>query len=320
MPWKRRRRHKRGVITWSRRAGLLAVLAMTVISLGWLWHRSTQGSVSISARSTRNGADEAQSAFLGAYDLNPVLRWPRRTVYPFSVIPGGVQNTTEFRQALLRDPVAAAHYAGFDVSRSRILVLRDEKTAYVSYRIKDRIFWTTRKVRLRRGEKVITDGVNYARARCGNRISPVAQAGSSPHEPPPEELEKPFSFGDRTVTPVAFRFFLPTAAPIQAGPEGAPAASPSETAGSAPASFDLVLGGRPSAKQKGKSCPGPVSSPDAPCKQPKPPALAPEPGTVLLISTGLGFLALCRRRRRGRTAPTAQGNGRGSPCGCPPWW
>jgi hypothetical protein len=306
MPWRRRVRHNRGGITCSRRAGLLAILGITMILLGWLWHHSARASVSVNERSTGDGVDEAQSASLGAHGLDPVLRWPRRPVYPFSVIPGGVQSASEFRQALLRDPVVAAHYSDFEVSRSRILVLRDEKTVYVSYRIKDRIFWTSRRVLLRRGEKVITDGVNQARARCGNRISEVPQAGSSPHEPPPEAWERPLSFADRTLTPVAFRFFPPSAEPVPAGPEGAPAASPSETKGSAPASLDLVLGGHPPAKQKGKSCTSPVLYPDAPCKQPKPPALAPEPGTVLLIATGLGFLALRGRPSRTRTYSQGQ--------------
>ena len=295
MPWRRRERHKRGRIFWSRRAALLAMLGLTVISLR-LWHRSTQGTASVDARSSRDDLDEAQSGFLAAPDLKPLFGWPRRPVYPFSVIPGGVQSATEFRESLLRDSVAAAHYAGFDVSRSRIMLLRDERTAYVSYRIKNRIFWTTRKVHLPRGEKVITDGVNYARARCGNRISQVPEAGSSPYEPPPEELEEPFTFADLTFTPVAFKFFSPSAEPTPAGAEGAAPTSPSETTGAAPSSFDFVLGGHPSAKQKGKSCSGPASPPDAPCKSPKPSAVVPEAGTVLLISTGLGLLALRSRQ------------------------
>ena len=296
MPWRRRVRHKRGRIFWSRRAALLAMLGLTMISLGWLWRRSTQGSVSVTAQSTRGDVDEAQPAFLAAHDLKPALGWPRRPVYPFSVIPGGVESITEFKEALLRDSVAAAHYAGFDVPRSRIMRLRDEKTAYVSYRIKNRIFWTTRKVPLRRGEKVITDGVNYARARCGNRISQVPEAGSSPYEPPLEELEKPFTFADLTFTPVAFKFFSPSAEPTAAGAEGAAPASPSETRGAPPSSFDFVLGGHPPAKQKGKSCSGPVSPPDAPCKSPRSSAVVPEPGTALLIFTGLGLFALRSRQ------------------------
>lgn len=296
MPWRRRERHKRGRIFWSRRAAPLAMLGLTMISLGWLWRRSTQDTVSVTARSTRGSVNEAQPAFLAAHDLNPLLGWPRRQVYPFSVIPGGVESITEFKEALLRDSVAAAHYAGFDVSRSRILRLRDEKTAYVSYRIKNRIFWTTRKVPLRRGEKVITDGVNYARARCGNRISQVPEAGSSPYEPPPEELEKPFTFADLMFTPVALTFFSPSAEPTPAGAEGAALASPFATTGATPTSLDFVLGGHPPSKQKGKSCSGPASPSDTPCKSPKPSAVVPEPGTLLLISTGLGFLVLRSRQ------------------------
>ena len=48
-------------------------------------------------------------------------------------------------------------YRDFDFRRARVMQLLEDKTVYVSYRIAGRVYWTTKKVRLRRGEKVITD-------------------------------------------------------------------------------------------------------------------------------------------------------------------
>ena len=70
---------------------------------------------------------------------------------------------------LLKDSVVAAHFSDFSGSRSRIVELKADKAAYVSYRINDKVYWTKKKVRLEKGEKLMTDGVNYARARCGNQ-------------------------------------------------------------------------------------------------------------------------------------------------------
>ncbi len=293
MPWRRGRRRKRRRMI---RSLLLAALGITLIPWGWLWQHSTPGTVSVTPRNTGDDADKAWSGFYAAPDLNPELRWLQRPVYPYSVIPGGVQSVAEFREALLRDPVAAAHYARFDISRSRILELRVEKIAYVSYRIKDRVFWTSRKVRLLRGERIITDGVNYARARCGNRVSEIPQGDRSPHEPPAAEMESPSIFANRTVIPAAF-IFPPQSAEL-IPPAAAGSTPPSETTWLAPPPFGFVYGGSPpGAKRTG--CPYPLPSPEAPCKPPHPPpTVVPEPGTLLLISTGLGYMALRGRPRR----------------------
>lgn len=125
-----------------------------------------------------------------------------RIIYPYSVIPGGVQSPVELRQALLRDRVAANHYDGFDLDRTRIQHLTKPRQVYVSYRVADRIYWTRKRLQLPKGETILTDGVNSTRTRCGNRIADLPQGPHRDDEPteqalnfaPPKPLEtKPIS-------------------------------------------------------------------------------------------------------------------------------
>jgi hypothetical protein len=58
-----------------------------------------------------------------------------RTVYKYSVVPGGVRDARELKWAVEHDPIVAAHYAGFDYDHARVVRLVLARTAYVSYRI-----------------------------------------------------------------------------------------------------------------------------------------------------------------------------------------
>lgn len=115
----------------------------------------------------------------------------RTVVYPYSVIPGGARDVAELRVALARDPVAAAHYASFDLARAHVVRLEREQYAHVSYRMGDHIFWTSRTLKLREGESVITDGEHTARTRCGNLVAEIAPGPPAPEEPAPELFDTP---------------------------------------------------------------------------------------------------------------------------------
>jgi hypothetical protein len=67
-----------------------------------------------------------------------------RVIYPNSVIRGGARNPEEFKAALLKDSIVAAHFSDFNTSQSRIVDLSVDKAAYVSYRINDKVYWTTK--------------------------------------------------------------------------------------------------------------------------------------------------------------------------------
>jgi len=106
-----------------------------------------------------------------------------RHLYPYSVIPGGVESGGELQNAIRNDPVVARHYADFDMARTRIISSDRERMVYVSYRMDGRIFWTNRALRLPKGEALITDGIHEARTRCGNQISETAQGPVSEQQP-----------------------------------------------------------------------------------------------------------------------------------------
>ncbi len=112
-----------------------------------------------------------------------------RPVYRHSVIPGGAYSVPELRRALEVDDVAARHYQVFRRADLRVDASPFTKPVYVSYRVGSRIFWTSRPIALQPGETVLTDGTNYARARCGNRIETTPQRPVQPAGPKPEELE-----------------------------------------------------------------------------------------------------------------------------------
>jgi hypothetical protein len=114
-----------------------------------------------------------------------------RKAYPYSVVRGGVRSREELIDQIERDPVVAAHYSGFSASEAQIVRVRDEKMVYVSYRVDNNVFWTSRKIRLPQGEALISDGQNLARTRCGNRVSVKPQEPISAEEPVPEVFNTP---------------------------------------------------------------------------------------------------------------------------------
>ena len=114
-----------------------------------------------------------------------------RPVYAYSVIPGGVATRAELRQALAHDSVAASHYSGFHVAAAHPIWLERARQVYVSYRLGNRTYWTSKKVTLRAGELLLSDGANLVRSRCGNRISEVPLKPTAPTEPAEPVLNAP---------------------------------------------------------------------------------------------------------------------------------
>jgi len=139
-------------------------------------------------------ADDAQSLMFDPQQLDPTASpTSPRLIYPYSVVEGGVHQTEELKKAVQRDSVVARHYSDFDVEKARLVTNKTAKLVYVSYRVKDKVFWTKKKVKLAKGETLITDGKNYARTRCANRISESAQAITSPQEPSTASFDTPIS-------------------------------------------------------------------------------------------------------------------------------
>src|SRR5580698_2464801 len=156
-----------------RRMGALAVLVLEVVLVSLVLSYNY-------GYSSRNSTDHRLSATSTQRATDPDWFAPAtavadagRVLYPYSVIPGGVRNSAELRNAVARDETVAEHYADFNLSNARVIRLSEARAVFVSYRVGRRIFWTKNRLSLPAGETVVTDGEHLARTRCGNRLSDV---------------------------------------------------------------------------------------------------------------------------------------------------
>jgi len=240
-----------------------------------------------------------------------------RPVYPYSIVPGGVRDARELKWAAEHDPVVAAHYAGFDYDHARVVRLVLARTAYISYRIGNKIYWTRHRVSLKKGETVLTDGKMTARTRCGNRVEEVPQQATSSSEPPVAKMEEPIAPAAGTTQstpPVPFQSALMGRPPAPglgpAPPLGvydpmgtgtwipiSPPALPSvcgpiqkkPTSGTGTAAVAEVTGKNGKKIIGGDPCGGGAGGE------------VPEPGTWLLMGTGLALMYWMTRKRFART-------------------
>jgi hypothetical protein len=246
--------------------------------------------------SLMSGANDAQWVKVSETDDSWLTRFifdpaapskSTREVYPYSVVPGGVLTKEELREASAHDPVVAEHYNGFDFQKARVINLRQAKLVYLSYRIGDKVYWTTKKVALHAGEKLITDGKITARTRCANQVSVLPQKKSSPEEPSVSELDNPV---DGSSTKVPFPDNFHSALESRPAP-GLPAPGLAPSAVALASRYDPLTSGflplgsplSPGARCTGTGCgktpnPGPGPNPN-PTPGPNPnPAPGPGPG------------------------------------------
>lgn len=194
-----------------------------------------------------------------------------RPLYLYSVIPGGAANPQELKTAVLHDPVVAAHYADFNLENAHVVRQNADRPMYVSYRLGERVFWTTKALMIHKGEKLISDGAHEARTRCGNRLSATPVAPVSPEQPPADVLaapEAPILFAGNYPPSPGFPLIPPLGgAPVTPGSSGSPPGG-----GIIPPPVYPIVGGAP------------TSHPSTP------PVTVPEPGSGMLLATGLLFL------------------------------
>ena len=208
-----------------------------------------------------------------------------RTVYPYSVIPGGVHSREELSANIRNDSIVSEHYADFDVARAQLVNARETRFMYVSYRLKNKIYWTSKKIRIPQGETLITDGSCEARTRCGNMVSATPMTPVSDAEPDVEVFDVPqlAQLGLPQLEPL-FEPGLPPLMLIPA-PDNLPGLPPTIVP-----SIPPVLSWTP-------KYPLVVDPPGDPRNTPPTGPAVPEPSTMVLMLTGLAVTAIIGIRR-----------------------
>jgi hypothetical protein len=308
---RRTRRHRQHLLI--RRWLSLALLAVFTTGVSSFAARYFGPSIVSIWQSKLSGTGHASPSREESRVLDEVLSQvrPSRPLYAYSVVPGGVSDAKELKWVAEHDPVVAEHYAGFDYDHARVVEVTLARTAFVSYRIGNHIYWMRRRISLHKGEKLITDGRITARGRCGNRVAENPQAEVSPAEPSPERMENPMD-GAGTVMPappVPFESALLNRPSVPgSGPEGplnvttpfgggnliaiAPPAFPVGLCAPLPkkgsTAISAIEGG---ALTNGKKKLGPCGTGG------QGPSTVPEPATWMLLMTGLTAILWQLRRK-----------------------
>jgi hypothetical protein len=167
---------------------------------------------------------------------------------------------------------------------------------YMSYRKRGRILWTKTAHLIPAREEVLTDGKVTARMRCGNRLASKPEGLVAPDEPSEAQLNQPVAIaGDPIRPPMLLAQNSPLMpqivanGPVGPGPIGIPLV------------IGPVIGGG-----GGSTCVSPEQAARdhnknelvCPKNPHHPPPPVPEPGTYLLMGSGVLFLADLFRSRR----------------------
>ena len=255
-----------------------------------------------------------------------------RPVYPYSVIPRGVETAEELGTAIHRDPVVSAHYSDFRVRAARAMRLPREHQFFVSYRVGNQVYWTKKKITLPSGEMLLTDGEHLARTRCGNRLSEIPLAPTAPSEPTdhsfntpvvplrPELTSQPLPGSPIWPDSPAPVLFLssgvtpePAPSPVGFFPPFIPIACCVSFPGSSSNPSSPVHPEPPSPSPSSPTPPSqpPPSFPSEPPSPPQPPAppiAAPEPSALTLAAAGLILLLSLRGFCRVRSQIQSHGD------------
>ena len=194
-PSGRRRRSRRHSAFRRRRSIVLAIAAAVLVAAVWIGAAAVlEGPVDSPATVTAEQYEWLKRALVDNTAASYVpteapTTAAARAVYKYSVIPGGAYDGEELRRALA-DPVVAAHYEKVDRTNIRTEVVPADRYVHVSYRKGDTIFWSKKKVLLRKGETILTDGTTQIRSRCGNCISEEPLAPTAADEPDVVEFDR----------------------------------------------------------------------------------------------------------------------------------
>ena len=299
---RRHRRHRRPAGLTGAMVRSLAFLLLVVVGVAGLRLVSEGIHLYSDHWGRPQSANQSQSlSLLAGPQAAAIQARNRRLVYPYSVIPGGVSSADELRQAADHDSTVAAHYAGFDYKRARLIEVDRPRLVYLSYRRGGQIHWTRKQASLHRGEKLLTDGRITARTRCGNQVSVLPQANTLPDEPLIAELDRPDAVASGTEFPSSFGSSLLNVDPVM--PIGPGSTAGGSLVGPGPPGVSMPFPvGLPIPGGGGAGCVPKKTGTDDPknnkCKPEPPPETVPEPGTMVLVLSGAAAVFARFRQKR----------------------
>src|ERR1700730_6287316 len=127
---RRTRRHRRNRLF--RRWLAVAVLAVFIASASTVALRYFSPSLFRFSESAPAPVGRIGLSQSSAVEEIPINAQAPRPVYPYSVVPGGVENAKELKWVAEHDPVVAGHYWGFDFEYAQVVRLTLARTVYVS--------------------------------------------------------------------------------------------------------------------------------------------------------------------------------------------
>ena len=264
---------------------LLVLLFAATASVTWQFARHQPVSRLTSSAKIADRAEKVQDGKSKPVNYtNPFVSGSGRPAYLYSVITGGIGSVEELRQITERDPVVAKHFAGFDFQHAHLVTVSEKQSMYVAYRMGDKVYWTRKKIPLHTGETLISDGKIVARTRCGNRIAIAPLGPPAIVDPLESDFDQPLFSNDMVTQEVEPQPEAYAAAIPGGTPDAGNTLQPTHHKRFLPFFFLPFAG-----------LPGGSSSPHTPL------AVAPEPGTLLLLSSGLaGVYWKSRKSRRKR--------------------
>ena len=184
-------RRKRGSIKTRTIVGLVSMVIVVILSIGWFTLNELSGPmpvvvenvVSISIPIPPKDVPPVQEVDVNDVSQVEDASSELRGEWLGLCVRNSITTVEDFRRQVEGDSVLSSHFSNFRWSKAEIKWLPSDIQARVSHRRGDVIKLSTKKIKLPKGDRYITDGNRSVRTNCCNDIKDDYQ----PYTPAPKE-------------------------------------------------------------------------------------------------------------------------------------